>query len=211
MTGSIELLSKLKLERLIHTLMYGGDSLKDTAEDYGEKIKNSFEVFTEKLKTLYGEVDGEDNRFFDIVSDFAEIHDDVYFEVGFFTGIQLMKNLEPAYGKGRGFHPGDFFIGKDGMDSSQPEESVLHQFIQTRMGTALEEALRKDEKFQKQNPKNSRIEKRLDRKDFTPEQWEAIDAALAENNDNAAEYGKMAYRQGALDLFSLLKELSMQA
>ena len=46
MTGSIELLSKLKLERLIHTLMYGGDSLKDTAEDYGEKIKNTFEVFT---------------------------------------------------------------------------------------------------------------------------------------------------------------------
>ncbi len=97
MNRAIETLGKLKLEKFILDLLYGMGSLEETAEGYGEKIKNSYDEFTEKLEYLYEGVDKEDNRLFDIVSDFAEIHDDVYFEVGFLTGIKLIKSLESAH------------------------------------------------------------------------------------------------------------------
>ena len=140
----------------------------------------------------------------------AESHDDEYFEIGFHTGIQLVKCLESVCGKGVSLQPKTFFDSGDKADCSQQEESILRQFIEVRMGTALEETLRQDANFQKQNLKNNETVKEMDIEDFTPEQWEAIDQVLAEHNDNAAEFGKMAYRQGMLDLFCLCKELLIQ-
>lgn len=209
MIDSVESLGKLKLENFILTLMYGKDTEEGTAGDYEEKIKNSYEEFHAKLEMLYEKIDREDNRLFEMVSDFAEIHDEVYFKVGFLTGVKLVKCLDSMCGKGVDSHLGMFFDNGNKRKENHLGESVLHQFIQTRMGTALEETLRKDVRFQEWNFRNSKIRKEMEREDFTPEQWEAIDAVLAENNDSAAEYGEMAYRQGALDLFCLFKELSI--
>ncbi len=53
-----------------------------------------FKELTAKLESLYKEVDKDDNRLFDILADFAQVHDDIYFETGFFTGVKLVKRLE---------------------------------------------------------------------------------------------------------------------
>ena len=99
MMDSLEALGKLKLERIISCLIYGMDSSGEIGEDYESMIRNSFDEFTVKLEAMYEGVDKEDNRLFEIISDFAEIHDDVYFDVGFFTGVKLLRNLGAVCGK----------------------------------------------------------------------------------------------------------------
>lgn len=210
MTDTIELLGKPIFEKLIFLLMYGKDPHEKATEEYEEKIKNSFEKVYADLEKIYGKINKEDNRFFDLIADFAEIHDDVYFEIGFYTGIKLVKCLESVCGKGVSFHPKTLFDSGNKKENSYLEESVLRQFIEVRMGTALEEALRQEATSQKQSLKNGEATKEIDTRAFTQEQWDVIDMVLAEHNDNAAEYGKMAYRQGALDLFCLFKELLIQ-
>lgn len=210
MNKSIEILGKPKLERFILALLYGMDSLEKAEEDYEEKIKDSYEGFTAKLEHLYEGVDGEDNRLFDLVADFAEIHEDVYFEIGFLTGVKLLKSLESVYKKDVDISLKAFSDRNILPDGDSSGESILRQFAQARMGTALEEALRKDVKFQESSRKTREALKRVKENMFTKEQWEAIDGVLSENNDKAADYGKMAYQQGALDMFSFLKELYLR-
>lgn len=209
MMDSLEALGKLKLERIISCLIYGMDSSGEIGEDYESMIRNSFDEFTVKLEAMYEGVDKEDNRLFEIISDFAEIHDDVYFDVGFFTGVKLLRNLGAVCGKDIDFRQGAFWSGSNPSKCGNSEESILHQFIQVRMGIALEESLRKDVKFQESGKRSREIIKEMGKK-FTPEQMETIDAVLSENNGKAAEYGKIAYQQGALDMFRLLKELFLQ-
>lgn len=210
MKKSIEILGKPKLERFILALLYGIDLLEKAEEDYEEKIKDSYEGFTAKLEHLYEGVDGEDNRLFDLVADFAEIHDDVYFEIGFLTGVKLVKGLESVFNKGVNFSLKAFSDRNILPDGGSSSESILWQFVQARMGTALEEVLRKDANCQESSRKIREALKRVKENGFTKEQWEAIDEVLSENNDKAADYGKMAYQQGALDMFSFLKELYLR-
>lgn len=95
MADSLELLEKMG--KFILKLIYGIDFAKEKGMgNYKEQIERSFEEVTTKLQALYGVEIKDDNRFFDIISDFAEIHDDVYFEAGFLTGIKLVKGLELA-------------------------------------------------------------------------------------------------------------------
>lgn len=210
MNKSIEILGKDKLERYIATLLYGKDALEGIEENYEEKIKDSYEGFTVKLGDLYEGVEVEDDRLFDLVTDFAEVHDDVYFEIGFLTGVKLVKSLESAYQKGVNFSLKAFSDENSQPGESPSGESILWQFAQVRMGTALEEALRKDTKFQESSQKTREAIKEIKGNRITQELWEAIDETLSENNDKAADYGKIAYQQGALDMFSFLKELYLR-
>lgn len=93
---SLEALGKAKLEQLISQLIYETEPAGAIPEDYEEKVENSFKEFAAKLESLYDEVDKDDNCLFDVMADFAQIHDDIYFETGFWTGLRLAKKLESA-------------------------------------------------------------------------------------------------------------------
>ena len=41
---------------------------------------------------------------------------------------------------------------------------------------------------------------------LTPQQWDAVDAAITAENIASIEYVRIAYKQGIIDAFSILRE-----
>lgn len=185
---------KDKAENFLLRLIYNADSLKEIFETSEEKIEKSFEKFYEELENLYDGVNRNDNRLFDVITEFAMVHDNVYFDVGFWAGVQLMKNLE---------YLNDGY-GKEDEKNDSSENSVMRQFVQTRMDTGLEETLRRDREYLKTNMKTLEVVEKIDKSQFTHEQWELIDSVLVKNNERASEYGRVAYQQGLSDIVSLV-------
>lgn len=91
---TLESLGKTKMEQLISRLIYDAEPSKVIHEDWEERLENSFKEFTTRLEALYEGIDQDDNCLFGAIADFAQIHDDIYFETGFLTGVKLAKRLE---------------------------------------------------------------------------------------------------------------------
>ena len=204
MSEFTEIMKKISLENLMSYLIYGMDSSRENFESYGDKIEKSFEVLFEKLEQLYDGADRNDNRLFDAVSDFAILHDDIYFEVGVIIGTELFKVLENSYRK---HENGDIerILRSSNRLKKKSEQTVMQQIIQGRMDSALEEALRKERAYQDLNRSVGEKLKDLDKSELTSEQWELIDEALTKSNERSCEYGRMAYQQGLLDTTKLLE------
>ena len=45
---------------------------------------------------------------------------------------------------------------------------------------------------------------------LTPQQWDAVDAAITAENISSIEYIRIAYKQGIIDAFSILRVSSMK-
>ncbi len=103
----------------------------------------------------------------------------------------------------------DTNIRSDIDTGTEPEgrHKVLQQFIRNRLDTALEDTLRKDQKYQKSKVKAKGKADRLAKDTFTLEQWELINAALEDSNASASEYGRAAYQQGFFDALSFFKDI----
>ena len=41
---------------------------------------------------------------------------------------------------------------------------------------------------------------------LTPQQWDAVDVAITAENISSIEYIRIAYKQGMIDAFSILRE-----
>ena len=93
---------------------------------------------------------------------------------------------------------------------SEIQRTVLQQFIRNRLDTALEDALRKDQKYQKSKEKAEEKTDRLTKSTFTSEQWELINDALEDSNASASEYGRAAYQQGFFDAIDFFKDIRLQ-
>lgn len=94
-----KLLQKVKLENLRSYIIYGINESGDTFENYEEKLEKSFREFYTVLESMYEKADRNDSRLHDAVIDFAMVHEDVYFEAGVLTGVQLIRNLEQEYAR----------------------------------------------------------------------------------------------------------------
>ena len=103
----------------------------------------------------------------------------------------------------------DTNIRSDIDTGTEPEgrHKVLQQFIRNRLDTALEDTLRKDQKYQKSKEKAKGKADRLAKDTFTLEQWELINDALEDSNASASEYGRAAYQQGFFDALSFFKDI----
>ena len=55
--------------------------------------------------------------------------------------------------------------------------------------------------------KTLEVVEKIDKSQFTHEQWELIDSALVKNNERASEYGRVAYQQGLSDIVSLFIDI----
>lgn len=104
----------------------------------------------------------------------------------------------------------EFDRGSDADMESEIQHTVLQQFIRNRLDTALEDALRKDQEYQKSKEKAEAITDRLAKDMFTLEQWELINDALEDSNASASEYGRAAYQQGLFDALELFTEIFLQ-
>ena len=92
---------------------------------------------------------------------------------------------------------------KNSLSSS---ESILDQITSFRMETGLPAALRQDKKYQKAQKKCNKANEKIQDLNLTPQQWDAVDAAITAENISSIEYIRIAYKQGIIDAFSFLRE-----
>ena len=106
---------------------------------------------------------------------------------------KLKKNLYKALT--------EYFIhnAKNNLSSS---ENILDQLASFRMETGLPAALRQDKKYQKAQKNCNKANEKMQDLNLTPQQWDTI---TAENNASI-EYIRIAYKQGIIDAFSILRE-----
>ena len=104
----------------------------------------------------------------------------------------------------------EFDRGSDTDMEPEIQHTVLQQFIRNRLDTAMEVALRKDQKYQRSKEKAEAITDRLAKDTFTSEQWELINDALEDSNASASEYGRAAYQQGFFDAVDFFKDIRLQ-
>lgn len=99
----------------------------------------------------------------------------------------------------------EYFIHnpKNSLTSS---ESILDQLASFRMETGLPAALRQDKKYQKAQKKCNKANEKIQELNLTPQQWHTVDAAITAENISSIEYIRVAYKQGVIDIISLLKE-----
>ena len=110
---------------------------------------------------------------------------------------KLKKNLYKALT--------EYFIhnAKNSLSSS---ESILDQLASFRMETGLPAALKQDKKYQKAQKNCNKTNEKMQNLNLTPQQWDAIDAAITTENIASIEYVRIAYKQGIIDAFSILRE-----
>ena len=110
---------------------------------------------------------------------------------------KLKKNLYKALT--------EYFIHnvKNSLSSS---ESILNQLASFRMETGLPAALRQDKKYQKAQKNCNKANEKMQDLNLTPQQWDAVDAVITAENIASIEYVRIAYKQGIIDAFSILRE-----
>ena len=91
-------------------------------------------------------------------------------------------------------------------NSLSSSESFLDQLASFRMETGLPAALRQDKKYQKAQKKCNKSNEKIRDLNLTPQQWNTIDAAITAENIASIEYIRIAYNQGIIDAFSILRE-----
>ena len=74
------------------------------------------------------------------------------------------------------------------------------------METGLPAALKQDKKYQKAQKNCNKTNEKMQNLNLTPQQWDAVDAAITAENIASIEYVRIAYKQGIIDAFSILRE-----
>ena len=110
---------------------------------------------------------------------------------------KLKKNLYKALT--------EYFIHNT-KNSLASSESILDQLASFRMETGLPAALRQDKKYQKAQKNCNKANEKMQDLNLTPQQWDAVDAAITAENIASIEYVRIAYKQGIIDAFSILRE-----
>lgn len=82
----------------------------------------------------------------------------------------------------------------------------LDQLASFRMETGLPAALRQDKKYQKAQKNCNKVNEKMQDLNLTPQQWDTVDAAITAENISSIEYIRIAYKQGIIDAFSILRE-----
>lgn len=201
------LIKELHLENFF-LQFFNGENTAD--ESFADRIAQSFEDIFETLEKLYDGADREDEHLFNAISAFAGVHDDTYFQAGLLIGASFMRQLEKEYNK---HYPLDFdeLLNQETKESGFYRTSdIFQQIIELRTDNALEESIRLQDALKDEKRAES-SQQCLQGVHFTQEQWHVIDKILAENNAAGAEYGRLAYKQGFLDAFTLLKELTEES
>lgn len=132
-------------------------------------------------------------------------YDSIYFETGMLLEIQLFKDMEwecPEYQKKE-------LQWKNRNENCITGEqgSMLKLLMETRIQTAMEERILRDENYQKANIKTRRQIKKIEDIGLSREQWLVVDDALSACNNRSFLYGRTAYYQGFEDAVCLLKEI----
>lgn len=146
------------------------------------------------------EVNRQNEKLFDVVSNFANVHKDIYFEMGLLIGFQLYKGMEQRY---KTYAENDVYniLMKQlfNLEKDDIRGTVLEKFFEVRANTVLEERLRKDKGYQRIRKERNRKMKKIDKIKLNNKQWQVVDDTLSVCNEEGFEYGRVAYSQGFTD------------
>lgn len=99
----------------------------------------------------------------------------------------------------------EYFI-HSAKNSLPTSENILDQLASFRMETGLPAALRQDKKYQKAQKKCNKANEKIRDLNLTPQQWDTVEAAITAENIASIEYIRIAYKQGIIDAFSILRK-----
>ena len=99
----------------------------------------------------------------------------------------------------------EYFI-HSAKNSLPISENILDQLASFRMETGLPAALRQDKKYQKAQKKCNKANEKIRDLNLTPQQWDTVEAAITAENIASIEYIRIAYKQGIIDAFSILRK-----
>ena len=85
------------MENLARYLMYDVEVDVEETADYEQDLKESYEIFFQKLEDMYPEASRQDDELFRLVTNFAVKHENISFKAGMFIGFQIYKNMEEGY------------------------------------------------------------------------------------------------------------------
>ena len=91
------MIRKMKVENLARYLMYDVEVDVEEIADYEQDLKESYEIFFQKLEDMYPEASRQDDELFRLVTNFAVKHENISFKAGMFIGFQIYKNMEEGY------------------------------------------------------------------------------------------------------------------
>ena len=199
-----EIFDKVKLENLITHFLDRTDSKYMMTEEYDEKLSQSYDKLFEELEYMYEQADRHDNRLFDVITDFAQEHDNIHLEIGMILGAKLCKNMEQGYRKC--FKSSIQNILKNGynLNMTSEDKQLLTDLFLARADNAIEASIKEDKDYQAINNKAHQKIKELDKLGLNKEEWSLVDRALCASNDRGAEYGRVTYCQGFMDAMKLL-------
>lgn len=189
--------------------MFGLAPDEDT-RDYEARLE---EVFEKYKKAVFEFDDSPTSELLDLANDVTGKTASVYMEIGIQVGILLMKDMMKnikAETVGKSDISGDKggiieFI--NGVKKSSSGESVLKDMYKAREEGVIEDVLKKDEMYQEINMKAYDKVQKINKINFSTEQWKMIDEALSVSNERNSEYGRVAYYQGFKDAVNLISEI----
>lgn len=203
-----ESIKKIHIENLMSYLFYGTESLEHILQEEEKRLDSSYLEIHSALDQFYGkdtkeeEISGAWPE--EAVKNFASVHDDIYFEIGLFTGAEMSRRLLEEYQSGK--EGMERLLKKsNGQKKRDFTKTVLREMVDERMDTGLEQTLRDDSLYRESRKNYQKALKALDEGEFTPQQARLVEQALTENNDQSADYGRLAYLQAVKDLLYLLQ------
>ena len=88
------MIRKMKVENLARYLMYDVEVDVEETADYEQDLKESYEIFFQKLEDMYPEASRQDDELFRLVTNFAVKHENISFKAGMFIGFQIYRSEE---------------------------------------------------------------------------------------------------------------------
>lgn len=204
MHKSSEIFDTIKLENLTSHSTNGTNFEKAIDQEYQKRIDQSYDKLFEKLENTYEQTNRRDSRLLNILMDFAQEHDNIYFEIGVLLGTKLCKIKEHDYKKCLKDSIRNILKNGYAFNITDEDKKLLTELFLTQTSCTIETALAQDEDYQTIRNKARQKTKELDKLKLDKKEWLLIDEALCANNAREAEYGRVTYCQGFIDAIKLL-------
>ena len=91
------IMKNVDVDSIIAFLLNEPETLKGAIEVSDRAVQDSYNNFIDKLVGLYPSASMDNDDLFDAVTEFAEVHEEIYFKMGLIVGAGLVRDLEKRY------------------------------------------------------------------------------------------------------------------
>lgn len=197
-----EILSKANLKSILSFLQYEADTDKmDEYNSYGQRLIESVDELFKQLKKIFPTADKENEILFNAIMDFAEIHNNIYFEIGILVGNLIRHDIRGRYKN----------LSKEiklfKMDDNEIEESNILKYItKLRLEEITKNLVNKPEYQNLLKKSEIEIEK-LEDLIGSKDDWLKVDRVISAYNALLSIQIQEMYMYGFKDCYNFLNGL----